>query len=203
MSSVGRRVAAATAKDKLPTMLAHGLSGICFSVEKAVKATVADSGIDRVCELVGRENPGIYDPQASLFCLEARIALLQRDLTDFLYLSTTDFVQHKYAPDTPEALAFYGQLDQLHGERHATGAVVGITADHGMNAKNLEDGSPNVRYLEELLVEAGIGYRVILPITDPYVVHHGALGSAVMVYLDDAGILMRAERVLGEIEGVG
>ena len=33
--------------------------------------------------------------------------------------------------------------------------------------------------------DAGIDSSVILPITDPYVVHHGALGGYAMVYVND------------------
>jgi phosphonoacetate hydrolase len=66
--------------------------------------------------------------------------------------------------------------------------VLALTADHGMNAKTRADGSPNVIYLQDLL-DHWIGpgrARVILPITDPYVVHHGALGSFATIYLDAA-----------------
>ncbi len=54
-----------------------------------------------------------------------------------------------------------------------------------MNAKTRLDASPNVIFLQDLLDE-WLGReraRVILPITDPYVVHHGALGSFATVYL--------------------
>jgi phosphonoacetate hydrolase len=60
-----------------------------------------------------------------------------------------------------------------------------VTADHGMNAKTRLDASPDVIYLQDQLdAWLGVGRaRVILPITDPYVVHHGALGSFATVYL--------------------
>jgi phosphonoacetate hydrolase len=114
------------------------------------------------------------------------VYLLQAGLADFLYLSLTDYMQHAYAPDAPEALGFYAAMDAEIGQLLGLGAVVGATADHGMNAKTDLEGSPNVLYLETLLIEAfGEGFRVICPITDPYVVHHGALGSAVTVYLPE------------------
>lgn len=64
--------------------------------------------------------------------------------------------------------------------------MVGLTADHGMNDKNDAAGRPNIIYLRPLL-DAWVGRgttRVILPITDPYVVHHGALGSFATVYVE-------------------
>ncbi|HEY5632858.1 MAG TPA: phosphonoacetate hydrolase, partial [Burkholderiaceae bacterium] len=60
-----------------------------------------------------------------------------------------------------------------------------VTADHGMNAKTRLDAQPDVIYLQDLF-DAWFGSgrtRVILPITDPYVVHHGALGSFATAYL--------------------
>ena len=79
----------------------------------------------------------------------------------------------------------YAAIDVELGRLQDLGAVIGITADHGMNAKQLADGSPRVIFLEPWLEQAGISARVILPITDPYVVHHGALGSLAMVHLED------------------
>ena len=185
-SEAGARVAAITTKEKLRRFLGHGLRGISFSVERAEAVTEAENGIGDVLGLVGRENPGIYDPEASVFCLEAGARLLQRGEIDLMYLSTTDFVQHKFAPGAPEAADFYRRLDVFLGELHDCGAVVGITADHGMNDKTRADGSPNVQYLGSLLEAAGLEARVILPVTDPYVVHHGALGSYATVYLGTA-----------------
>jgi phosphonoacetate hydrolase len=110
---------------------------------------------------------------------------MERDRPDIMYLSTTDYVQHKAAPGTPAANAFYAMMDRYLAELDAAGATVALTADHGMNAKHCADGSPNVIYLQDLLDEwLGAGdARVILPITDPYVVHHGALGSFATVYV--------------------
>ncbi|HEX2150884.1 MAG TPA: phosphonoacetate hydrolase, partial [Stellaceae bacterium] len=55
---------------------------------------------------------------------------------------------------------------------------------HGMNDKALPDGRPHVIFLEDVLnAHFGAGaVRVICPITDPFVRHHGALGSFVRIY---------------------
>jgi phosphonoacetate hydrolase len=121
-----------------------------------------------------------------VYVLEAGAALVEQKRADFLYLSLTDYMQHKFAPDDRESLEFHARLDQQIGRLLEAGCLVAATADHGMNAKSKPDGSPNVIYVESLLREHfGGGIRVICPITDPYVVHHGALGSLVMVHLDD------------------
>ena len=185
----GRKVAVVTAKEKLRDIFASGLislGGIAFSSEKASQAQVATHGIEGVEALVG-PTPQIYSGSASVYVLQAGVKLMETGRADFLYLSTTDFMQHKYAPEAPEAVDFYAELDDAIGELLGLGAIVGITADHGMNAKQRTDGSPNVIYLEtELTRQFGEGFRVILPITDPYVVHHGALGSFAQVHLPEA-----------------
>jgi phosphonoacetate hydrolase len=182
----GRNVAVVTAKDKLRDIFAAGLielGGVAFSSERARLAVAATHGIDNVEALVG-PTPPIYSGEASLYVLRAGVKLIAAGRADFVYLSTTDFLQHKYASEAAEALAFYAGIDEQLGRLLELGALVGLTADHGMNAKQKPDGSPNVIYLETLLIEKfGAGFRVILPITDPHLVHHGALGSFAQVHL--------------------
>ena len=194
-AQAGRKVAVITAKEKLRDIFAHrlvgpppdGANGIAFSSEKANHAALASHGIDCVEARVGAPTPPIYSPEASLYVLEAGVKLLESGFADFLYLSTTDYMQHRYGPAAAESLAFYHAYDCAIGRLLELDAVVGITADHGMNAKQKPNGSPNVLYLESMLVlQFGPGFRVILPITDPYVVHHGALGSFAVVHLPPA-----------------
>jgi phosphonoacetate hydrolase len=184
----GRKVAVVTAKDKLRDIFATGListGGIAFSSEKCGQATREVHGIDGVEALVGPA-PQIYSGEASLYVLKAGVKLIETQRADFLYLSTTDYMQHKFGPAAPEALDFYAEIDEQVGRLLALGAVVGLTADHGMNSKQRLDGSPNAVFLETELTKAfGGGFRVILPITDPYVVHHGALGSFAQVHMPE------------------
>jgi phosphonoacetate hydrolase len=205
LSANGASVAVVTAKDKLRKLLGHGMKGICFSSEKADQATVAENGIDNVLPLVGMAVPDVYSAELSEFIFAAGVKLLETRRPDLMYLSTTDYVQHKHAPGDPDANRFYAMLDGYLAQLEARGAVVALTADHGMNAKTRLDASPNVIFLQDLL-DSWLGparraaapealapqrearrsssrARVILPITDPYVVHHGALGSFATVYL--------------------
>jgi phosphonoacetate hydrolase len=185
----GARVAVVTAKDKLRTLLGHRLQGICFSAEKAAEATLAENGIDDVVARVGMAVPSVYSAALSEFVFAAGVKLMQTQRPDLIYLSTTDYVQHKYAPGSEGANAFYAMMDGYLEQLDALGAVLALTADHGMNAKTRPDGTPNVIYLQDLL-DGWLGERcarVILPITDPYVVHHGALGSFATIYLEAPG----------------
>src|SRR5450432_14661 len=202
-AKAGARVAVVTAKDKLRKMLGHELKGICFSSERAADATLAENGIDGVVDFVGMPVPSVYSAELSEFVFAAGVKLLEARRADLMYLSTTDYVQHKYAPGTAGANAFYAMMDRYLARLDALGAVIALTADHGMNAKTRADGSPDVIYLQDLLDELlGAGRsRVILPITDPYVVHHGALGSFATIYLDDGDRAPVRER-LAKLAGV-
>ncbi|MFN9212087.1 MAG: phosphonoacetate hydrolase [Betaproteobacteria bacterium] len=197
LADAGANVAVVTAKDKLRRLLGHKMRGICFSSEKSAEATVEDNGIDGVLQLVGMPVPDVYSAELSEFIFAAGLKLLHARRPDMMYLSTTDYIQHKHAPGDPVANAFYAMLDGYLAQMDAAGAVIALTADHGMNAKFKLDASPNVIYLQDLLDEwlGAARARVILPITDPYVVHHGALGSFATIYLPADGATGMAERL--------
>jgi phosphonoacetate hydrolase len=184
-SEHGAKVVAITAKDKLAKMLAYKLQhGISFSAEKADKCTKKDNGIDNCPAYVGKPLPDEYSADLSLFVLEAGIRILEREKPDLMYLSLSDYIQHKYAPGSQEATEYYVGIDQALGRLVGLGATVALTADHGMNDKSKADGSPNIVFLQDLLdKQFGSGTtKVILPITDPYVKHHGALGSYATIF---------------------
>jgi phosphonoacetate hydrolase len=188
-SDAGAKVAVITAKDKLRKLLGHQMKGICFSSEKADQVTVTENGLANVLDRVGMPVPSVYSAALSEFVFVAGVKLMERERPDLMYLSTTDYVQHKAAPGTTVANDFYAMIDRNVARLDELGATVVLTADHGMNAKHGSDGRPNVIYLQDTL-DAWLGKnqaRVILPITDPYVVHHGALGSFALVYLGASG----------------
>ncbi len=203
----GARVAAVTAKDKLRRLLGHGLEigpgkAICLSAEHADRASEAEHGLCDVPAKVGLPLPSVYSADLSAFVFATGVHLLETVRPDVMYLSTTDYVQHKHAPGTDEADAFYAMMDGYLARLDALGATIAITADHGMNAKHGADGQPNVIYLQDLLDDwLGAGaVQVILPITDPYVAHHGALGSFATIYTSTADDGLPAR--LGALEGI-
>jgi phosphonoacetate hydrolase len=203
-SKAGAKVAVVTAKDKLRRLLGKGLEGICFSSEKANETTRAEHGIDNALAKLGRPLPSVYSAALSETVFAAGQWLLQTERPDLLYLSTTDYIQHKHAPGTAAANDFYRMMDGYFAAFETLGATVALTADHGMNGKTDASGAPKVVYLQDLLDRwLGKGAaRVILPITDPYVVHHGALGSFAYAYLPEgADAPAIARRIMGE-EGI-
>ncbi|AEH90320.1 phosphonoacetate hydrolase [Mesorhizobium opportunistum] len=204
----GAKVAVVTAKDKLRALLGKGLAfdegrALCFSAEKSDTTTVAEHGIDNASKHFGLPVPEVYSAELSEFVFAAGVQLLREFRPDIMYLTTTDYVQHKYAPGVPQANAFYEMFDKYLTELDGLGAAIVVTADHGMKPKHKTDGSPDVVYVQDLLDEwlGKDAARVILPITDPYVVHHGALGSFATAYLpdgaDQAGIMARLAKVDG------
>ena len=195
LQSAGARVLMVTAKDKLRRLLGAG-NVPSVSAECADTLDLARFGIDNVCQVVGRANPGIYDWDLSHYAMEIGLVVHRRAGLDLLYVSLTDYVQHKEPPGASLADSFFCRFDELLGEYVREGFLIGITADHGMNAK------PQVIYLEDVLDRAGVtDARVVLPITDPYVVHHGALGSFAWVHVGPAQ-LSRAREAIAALSGV-
>jgi phosphonoacetate hydrolase len=205
LSDAGVKTAVITAKDKLLKVLAYKMAGINFSSEHAGKANLAENKIKNVEQLVGRPTPDQYSADLSLFVFDAGIKILAKCRPDLMYLSTSDYVQHSYAPGEPEADAYHQAVDTAVHKLIELGATVAITADHGMSDKSKPDGTPNVIYLEdELSARFGVGsVRVICPIADPFVRHHGALGSFVRVHLRKPGdipAMMSFARTLSGVE---
>lgn len=187
-ADAGAKVVTITAKDKLRRQLGKGLDvsqgHVSFSSEFADRCTLAENGIENVLEYVGMSKPDMYSMELSLFVLEAGIKLLQDRRPNLMYLSLTDFVQHKWEPDNDKARQFYQALDDAFGRLVNEDIVLGLIADHGMSDKSNEDGEPNVIWLQDILdAEFGAGETtVICPITDAFVAHHGALGGFVRVW---------------------
>lgn len=204
LADAGQSLAVITAKDKLRSLLGHQMKGICFSSEKADQVTLENNGIEDVLGLVGKPLPSVYSADLSEFVFAAGVKIMQKYKPDVMYLSTTDYVQHKHAPGTVGANAFYQMMDGYLDQLEALGCVIVLTADHGMNAKVAMDGTPDVVYLQDWF-DNWLGQaiaRVILPITDPYVVHHGALGSFATIYLPEGTDLVAARDRLAQVKGM-
>ena len=209
----GAKVAVVTAKDTLTPLLRHGLNfstgrAICFSSEKSDQATKADNGIERANRYVGLPVPEVYSADLSEFIFAAGVKLIEEERADLMYLSTTDYVQHKNAPGSGGANDFYAMMDGYFHKLDALGAVLVLTADHGMNAKHTAEGDPDVIYLQDVLdgwrnegAAEGTA-RVVLTITDPYVVHHGALGSFCTIYLSDGADADDIAGRLRDLDGI-
>jgi len=202
----GSKIAVITAKDKLRSLLGNGLKfddnrAICFSSEKSDQTTMQQNGIENVNEWLEMPVPDVYSQGLSEFVMAAGVKILNEFKPDIMYLSTTDFIQHKYEPGHEIANKFYQMFDHYIGQLNQNDISLVITADHGMKAKTNSAGEPNAIFLEDYLREKfpEENFKVILPITDPYVVHHGSLGSFAMVYVENQSII---ENVVAEIKKI-
>lgn len=209
LQQAGCRIAVITAKDKLRGLLGKGLAlgagkACSFSSEKADQATLGENGIADVPALVGLPVPDVYSAALSAFVFAAGVRLMERDRPEIMYLSTTDYIQHKHAPGSAAANDFYAMMDGYLALLDAMGCTLVLTADHGMNDKHDTNGRPDVLYLQDLF-DQWLGTakaRVILPITDPYVVHHGALGSFAVVYLPASAAVIEMAAKLKAVSGI-
>ena len=207
--AAGARVALVTAKDKLRALLGAGLSfdtgrAICFSSERADQTTKTTNGLDDASAWLNRPVPDVYSAELSEFVFAAGVKLLTDWQPDVMYLSTTDYIQHKFAPEQKGALDFYAMVDRYLGKLDQLGAAIILTADHGMKPKHNKAGDPAVIYIQDLLDDwlGNAAARVILPITDPYVIHHGALGSFATAYLPEEANIDEILNRLSAIEGI-
>lgn len=199
LAARGVRVGAITAKDKLRRLISHGLDSASEAAANSRDSNMANSNInlcfsaecadDKTLKWMGRASrPSQYSGDLSLFVLDAGVQIMRERHADLLYLTLSDFVQHKHAPGTPAANEFMSAVDSRIGALIGLGAIVAVTGDHGMSDKSNADGEPNILFLQDLLeAQFGVGCaRVICPITDPFVKHHGALGSFVRVHVRSA-----------------
>ena len=198
-----------TAKDKLRALLGAGLTineldTKCFSSEKANSATLEINGIENVERWLNMSIPDVYSAELSEFVFASGLKLLEEWFPDVMYLSTTDYIQHKYAPEDKEAIKFLTMIDNYLSEIIKFDVTIVITADHGMSAKHDKNGDPQIVFIQDFFDEVfGINStNVILPITDPYVVHHGALGSYATIYLNEKEIYNEAFSKLKSLRGI-
>ncbi|XXQ36810.1 Phosphonoacetate hydrolase [Plasmodiophora brassicae] len=219
MERRGVKVIVTTAKQKLYDLLAANLDlsqSIVVASETAEDQTttahLARHGIEggiRALLPSYATTPGIYDPRISYHSLDTALALLQRHMEQspmtpaMVYCSTTDFVQHQFVPGSPEANEFCAAVDERLGRFDSEcSAMIGITADHGMNDKVKYDGTPNICYLRPVVDRVGVKCRIVLPITDAYVRHHGGLGSFAMLHFDNKRDAREAHGELCRMRGM-
>lgn len=168
-SAAGETVAALVAKDKLKGMVGQDCA-IAASAEDP-PAWLEDA--------VG-DVPDIYSGDASAWLLDAALYVLEARDPDVLYVSTTDVVPHKHAPDEEVAREWVRALDERLAAFVDAGCDVVATADHGMNRKT------HCVDLEGALAEEGVDATVVRLIRDKHTYHHQNLGGAAYVYLHGA-----------------
>jgi phosphonoacetate hydrolase len=184
---LGWNTALVAAKDKVVTLCGAG-AGITISGEFPSQEWT---------NKVGPAQP-IYSAQVNFWVFQAANFLLSKTAVDLVYLSTTDYMMHTYAPDQAQSLEHLHHVDKLLGDIAADNPKLEIllTADHGMNHKTI-----GIDVGREL-ARSSIRCQAISVIQDKHVVHHKGLGGASYVYLEDIKDLAKARDMLREVEGV-
>ena len=184
--SMGARSLLVTAKDKLRRLLSNG----------ATLTVSSEQPPEWVGQGVGPPPP-IYSLEVNQWIIDAARYILAQEHYDLVYLTTTDFAMHTFAPDQPESTQHLALLDEAIGKLvdSLPQVQILITADHGMSPKS---------QLIDLPVELsrhGIAAQAVPIIKDRYTVHHSNLGGCIYVYLEDRD-QESALSVLNGIDGV-
>ena len=174
-------------KEKLLRMLEDGAD-----IRIAAEAPSAE-----YVESVG-EAESIYSAEINWWLFRALRQVLRDENPDVTFCSTTDWAQHKFAPDEEVSQRHMAGLDRILGEivDDDPNREIYITADHGMSAKTnaLDPG--------RWLTEHGVGASAIPIIKDRYVAHHGNLGGAAYIFLKEHSECARAVALLEDAPGV-
>lgn len=160
-------------------------------------AVAAEDPPAEYIESVGTVEP-IYSSEINWWLLRAVRYTLRTHDPQFVYCSTTDWVQHKYAPQDELSQQHMAELDRIIGEivDDDPNREIYITADHGMMEKTvaLDPG--------RVLTQQGIPAASIPIIKDRYVVHHGNLGGAAYVFLENRSDIEQAVQKLLSTQGI-
>lgn len=175
------------AKAKVRSLLG-ARTAAAYSCEKPAPEAIAIAG----------PAPSMYTPDADYWCFRLGRTLLRRPEIRLLYLTTTDYMMHTYAPDQPQPLAHLHRLDQLLAElrQDHTDLEIYLTADHGMNAKH--QAIDPVR----ILAAHGLESLGVPPIRDAHRVHHQDLGGSLNIELSDPRQASRAADLLRAEKGI-
>ena len=183
----GKKSAVLTAKQKLKNLIGDG-------------ATIAESAENPPSWLVDKLGPPpeIYSIEINHWVFQAAREVLRAHSPDLLYVTTTDYVNHKYAPEDEKSQWNVNRLDHLLGDimNVSPGIEIVVTADHGMNAKT------RALDLNRILRDGAVSANAIPIIKDRYVVHHRNMGGAAYVYLKDVASMDEAIALLKEEKGV-
>jgi len=185
LSERGDDVGALVVKEKLENLISQGCS---------VTAN-AENPPQWLENAVGTA-PDIYSGDASSWLLEAATSVVQTHDLDWLYVSTTDVVPHKHAPQKKSAIEWVKSIDSHLSNLYESADEIVVTADHGMSKKKL---CVDVEaYLDRESREA-----IVVPlIRDAHTYHHQNLGGAAYVYLEEDVDNTRIAEDLRKIKGI-
>ena len=142
----------------------------------------------------------IYSREINYWLMAAAIDVLKnRPDIGCVYIHTTDYPMHTWAPEAPESKEHLARMDDLIGQamRAAPDAAFLLTADHGMNAKTL------CWDLERVCERRGVPLRKAFSVgRDRYVKQHRGCSGGAYVYLKSPKDAERVREIVTGLKGV-
>jgi len=185
----GVKSALLTCKKKSVNLLARGAE-IAIAAESPAPEYVARYG----------EAPNIYSREINYWLWSVAVDLLKtRPDIGVLYVHTTDYPMHMWAPDRDESQEHLRRLDALIGAAAdaAPDAAFFLTADHGMNYKK------RCWDLDKALGARGRQVRFALSAEkDRYVKHHRTFGGTAYVWLNSPEDAPEVKERILQLEGI-
>jgi phosphonoacetate hydrolase len=143
--------------------------------------------------------PNIYSADINYWLMAAAISILkERPDVGCLYIHTTDYPMHMWAPETPESKEHLARMDGLIGQamKAAPDAAFMVTADHGMNAK------ARCWDLEKVCARRGVPLRKAFSVgRDRYVKHNRGCSGGAYVYLMKPQDADRVHDIIAGLKG--
>lgn len=144
--------------------------------------------------------PDIYSREINYWLWTVAVDLLKtRPDIGVLYVHTTDYPMHMWAPDRDESQEHLRRLDQLIGQaaEAAPDAAFFFTADHGMNYKK------RCWDLDKALGARGTQVKFALSAEkDRYVKHHRTFGGTAYVWLNTPQDAPEVKERILKLEGI-
>ena len=186
----------------------HGVGGaLLTSKRKTVElfhkdtllAIAAEAAPPEYTERFGAA-PDIYTSEINEWLWRVAVDLLKtRPDIGVIYVHTTDYPMHRWAPDEEGSVKHLSRMDALIGEARsaAPDAAFFITADHGMNGKK------KCWDLARACAEHGVSLKFALsPERDYYIQHHRNFAGSAWVWVERPSDLNAAREICRELAGV-
>lgn len=185
-----------------------GVRSILFSVKtKTVQllskgtdeAVARDIPGDKWVKLLGTP-PDVYSREVNYWMMDAALYSLKHDKKlGLVFIHTTDYPMHTWAPERIESKEHLHRIDQYLQKLHlaAPDAAILITADHNVHHKTFAWD------IEKALTARGVAIKMsINPEKDKYIKHHLGLGGTEYVYLNSPDDADKVGKAILSLKGV-
>lgn len=144
--------------------------------------------------------PDIYSREVNYWMMEAALYTLQHDLgVGLLYIHTTDYPMHTWAPESAESREHLRKMDDYLARliQAAPDAAILITADHTVHHKSL------CWDLDKACANRGVPVRAAInPEKDKYFKHHMGMGGSEYIYLKSDSDREKVRDTILRLKGV-